>query len=732
MSFSLLLLACTAVTPQLPLSVATTDDVLAVFANPAGLGAGRKSEFYYLYNFQQGGFLKNNTFAVSLGPVAGFWEPEPSRWGVALGIRQEMLLAGASYMRDDNHHFGLGAMLRPTNWLSVGAVWQDLNRNLGMASAGIGIRPFGSRLTLFAETFAREPLQPAFGLDAEPLDGLNVAGRARVGDGGLSFSVGLGLSAGRVGLGAVGARTPAEAAGYLRLSSQPRRSILPPPRRVLELKLAGRVADTKPGFSLAGGGRTRTLWSLLEVIRQAREDRSVRAMVIRDIDEASMDFAHAQELRQALLDFRSAGKKLYVQARGLSMLSYYIASAADRIALHPLGGVMIPGLSGRMTFFKGALEKLGIEPEASRHGRYKSAVEQFTEDSLTAPNREQLQALVDALYEEFVTAAATGRNLTGEQMESLVGHAFFMAHEARAAGLVDTLCYEDEWDSLVVRELGRTGINEKSLLSRKPFKDCWHESGRLAVVYASGSIATGESRTDIITGDQVMGSATMVRAIRQAAKDRKVKAILLRVDSPGGDGFASDEIWRALDLARKKKPVIVSMGGVAASGGYYIACNAERIFASPTTLTGSIGVFNLRLVTEGLYNKLGIRRQSVKRGEHADLTDARPMTPEEDSIVQAQIDYFYNQFIRKVADGRGLTVEQVDSVGQGRVWSGRDAFRVGLVDSLGGLARAVDFARQRVGLDRDSEIEFYPRPKSALGLDLEELMNEWLLRLKPW
>uniref|UniRef100_A0A7C4CAG5 Signal peptide peptidase SppA n=1 Tax=candidate division WOR-3 bacterium TaxID=2052148 RepID=A0A7C4CAG5_UNCW3 len=397
-----------------------------------------------------------------------------------------------------------------------------------------------------------------------------------------------------------------------------------------------------------------------------------------------------------------------------------------------MGGVLIPGVSGRMTFLKGTLEKLGIEPEASRHGRYKSAVEQFTEDSLTAPNREQMQALVDALYDEFISATAAGRNITPEQMETLVDQAFFMAHEAKASGLVDTLCYDDELDSLVARELGHARDKEHQFRSRKPFKDVWSAGSRIALIYANGSIATGESRTDFLTGNQIIGSTTLVNAIRQARKDRRVKSVLLRVDSPGGDGLASDEIWRELELTRAKKPLVVSMGGVAASGGYYISCNAERVFASPASLTGSIGVFSLRLVTEGLYNKLGVRRQSVKRGEHADLTDARAMTPEEDSIVQAQIDYFYGQFVNKVAQGRRMTPEQVDSVAQGRVWSGRDAFRVGLVDSLGGLKAALDYARDRARLGSDSEIEFYPKPKSAFGFDLDEFKNRLLLRLRPW
>ncbi len=226
-----------------------------------------------------------------------------------------------------------------------------------------------------------------------------------------------------------------------------------------------------------------------------------------------------------------------------------------------------------------------------------------------------------------------------------------------------------------------------------------------------------------------MGAQTIVRAIRQARDDGRVKAIVLRIDSPGGDGFASDMIWRELELCRQKKPVIVSMAGVAGSGGYYIACNATRIFALPTTLTGSIGVFDYKFVTEGLYNKLGARRQDVKRGEHADaMSDMRAMTPEEDSMMQAQVDYFYRQFVQKVATGRKLSFEKVDSIGQGRIWSGLDAKRIGIVDSLGGFLDAVGYAKQVAKL-KDCDYVVLPAPKGGLGVTLSGFAEEQILNI---
>jgi len=399
--------------------------------------------------------------------------------------------------------------------------------------------------------------------------------------------------------------------------------------------------------------------------------------------------------------------------------------------MHPLGDVVIPGVSGTAMFLKGTLDKLGIVFEPTRHGKYKSAVEMFSEDSLSPANREQLQALVDAAYEEFCSGVASGRGMSRGRVDTLVNTGFYRASAAQAAGLVDNSCYDDELDSLVRQEFRGLGKFAEKGLGVTEFRTDWQDLPKVAVVYASGDIATGESRTDFLTGGQTMGANTIVRALRKARQDRSVKAIVLRVDSPGGDGFASDLIWREVTLAGKKKPVAVSMAGVAASGGYYISCPAEMVFCLPGTLTGSIGVFSFQFMTEGLYNKLGINRETVKRGAHADMTDARLMTQEEDSMVQAEIDAFYDQFIRKVADGRKLSVEHVDSVGQGRVWAGKDALAAGLVDSLGGFLAAVEWAKKKAGV-KDCEYVFYPEPKTGFGGMMERMMKAALPEVRLW
>jgi len=713
------LLVALAVTPQMPISLAGTDDALAVFGNPSALAVRPGSEFYAIYNFRPvlwSEFFQNTSLVAKAGPLAAYWEPDPSHYGLALGMGGKSFSTGLRFRRDSLSRWDLSALVRPSSHLSLGAVWEDLNHNWGRVGLGAAVRPAGNRLTLFGETYLLTSFRPAVGFEAEPVDGLTLGLKAYISEHPADawFVAGLSLALGKVGLGAAGTYDPREVGAYLRAGTSARRTILAQGNRYLELDLDREIADRKPGFSLSAHS-VRTSWELLDLISRAGKDEGVRALFIR-LDGMSASFAQLQELRQALAGFRARGKKIVVYAPSLGMGSYYVASVADRVWTHPLGDVTIPGMSMGTIFLKGTLEKLGLRFDGTRHGKYKSAIETFTEDSFTAPNREQYEAYLDAPYAEFLDATASGRRLSRDSMAALVEVGFYNAEEAKGAGLLDSICYEDQLDSLLEKELAGLGkVSEDDYRQGFAATEDWGEKPRVAIVYATGGIATGESRTDFLTGEMTMGERTMARAIRQARKDKRVKAVVLRIDSPGGDGFASDVIWRELELCRQKKPVIASMAGMAGSGGYYIACNATRVFALPTTLTGSIGVFNFKLVTEGLYNKLGARRQVVKRGEHADaMSDLRTMTPEEDSMMQAQVDYFYRQFVQKVATGRRLTFEHVDSVGQGRIWSGLDAKRVGIVDTLGGFFDAVGYAKQLAKLD-ECDYVVLPAPRGGLG-----------------
>ncbi len=711
-------------TPQLPLSIATTDKALAVFANPAGLGTNRGWELNCFYNFQRRQLLDNSTLVFAAGPMGVFIEPRPLRFGGGAGIKQDNLFFGIRFIRDSINYWDVGTLFRPAKWLSLGILWQNLNRNGGRLSAGAGLRPFGNRFTVFAESYF-SPIEPFLGFQVEPIAGISISGRVKVRQiKEAQFVAGMAINLGRIGFGIVSSPRLREAGGQLRITQEWQRSVIPPMPRYLEVKIAEPVVDQKPGFSLTGGSKFRLTYHLLDLLKKAKADPAITGIVVK-LEDEGLGFAQAQELRDGILDFRQSGKRLWVYAADLGMTGFYLASAADRIVLHPLGGVVIPGVAVQTIFLKGTLDKLGVKPEVYRYGKYKSAVETFTEESLSDANREQLQALVNGIYDEFISAVGSGRNISSADMDSLVGRAFFRADEAQRAGLIDIVCYEDELDSILKKEFkGGRKTPERWLVAKKEFSDRWDEPLEIAVLYASGSIIQGESGTDFFTGEQRLGATTLCELIRRVRDNKKVKGVVLRVNSSGGDGFASDLIWRELELLKKKKPLIVSMGAMAASGGYYISCGADQIFAQPTTITGSIGVFDLRLITEGLYNKLGMRRQTVKRGEHADaLLNTRDLNPVEDSIFQNQVEWFYQQFVEKVAKGRNLSSLQVDSAGQGRVWLGRDAYRLRLVDSLGGLLPAIDYCQKQARLKGDYRLVFYPQPKSDWSAVLSKLLS---------
>lgn len=719
------------IAPQVPSSVATSEGALAAMGNPAGLAVSRGFDFCFLYNLRSAGIWENSSFCASLGTLGGFWEPG-DRYGVALGLGRDGYCGGIRFAQDTATRWDMGVLFRPTGWLSLGTVWADVGHGWGGVRAGAGVRPIGNRLTLTADVLAAKPAVPVIGFEAEPLDGLVLVGMLKPTD--RSFSLGLRFGLGNVSLGAVRSQVGdvLQAGALVRVGQEKRRSLIPQPRRFLELRLSGSAADQKPGFSLTGSRPARTTWELLDLIRKAADDKNVAGIVLK-LDGFSAGVALAQEVRSALAEFRAKGKMIFVYAASLGMQEFYIASVADRIFCYPLGEVVIPGVTSTSLFLKGALDKLGIEPDAIRHGKYKSAVEMFTEDSLSEPNREQIEAALDVVYNDFLEQAGTGRAIGRDSLERLVSTGFFSSREARECGLVDALCYPDELDSILRKEVvGFRKVTEQVYRSVLHHEYDWQTPQQVAVVYASGRIASGESGTDFLSGELTMGANTIVRALAAARRNRKVKAVVLRVDSPGGDGYASDLIWREVELCRRKKPVVVSMGNVAASGGYYISCSADRIFASPGTVTGSIGVFSLRFITEGLYEKLGISRQVVKRGERADAgSDLRRLTPQEESLFTRQIDEFYRQFVDKVATGRKLGFEQVDSVAQGRVWMGADAHKVGLVDSIGGMLAALEWARLQAKL-KECDYVFYPRQRSGPGAMLEEFFKARMPRMRPW
>jgi len=503
-----------------------------------------------------------------------------------------------------------------------------------------------------------------------------------------------------------------------------------PARGYLEIPLSGAVSEVAAPDSLSSfllGAKPLAMYDLWMNLRKAKVDGRIQIVLLR-LGLLQCDWAKANEMREAILDFRRSGKKVYAVIEEAPDFDreYFVATACDRIILHPLGWLGINGIGGYVPFLKGALDKLGIRAEFEHVEEYKTAANMFTEKGFTPAHREEMESLYSDLFAQYVATAAKARGKSEAEFRALVNRGFFQGERAKAAGLVDDCLYEDEVQALL-RQDGRrpARVRFDDYTKVKP-SSVGLETGRtVALIYAVGTIMTGESLP------QVMGGSTVARWIRTARTDGSVKAIVLRVDSPGGSSVGSDVIGREVALARKVKPVIVSMSDVAGSGGYWIAMAATKIVAQPQTLTGSIGVLAGKFSVDGLLGKLGITSEKLAFGEKADIfSPFRPFTPAERIVLKEEILWTYEQFLAKAAEGRGLTRDEVDAVGKGRIWTGRQAKDLKLVDELGGLTMAVGLAKKEAGIDADEEVRFDVWPKkrsfwqavfsrSGIGLDIK-------------
>ena len=454
--------------------------------------------------------------------------------------------------------------------------------------------------------------------------------------------------------------------------------------------------------------KTLGLKEILAGIKEAKNDENIKGIYL-DASSVSSGFATIEEIRNGLIDFKKSGKFIVAYSEVYSQGAYYLATVADKIYLNPEGLVDFRGLSSESMFFKGSLDKLGIEAQIIKVGTYKSAVEPFILDRMSEPNRRQVTSFLGSMYDHFLTKISESRKIPKNTLFAIADSAKIRdPKDAVAFKMIDGLLYKDQ----VLEELkSRTGIDKKKDVKSVTIEeyagnedtDGSASSNRIAVIYANGEIISGEGN------DKTMGSERISRAIRKARTDDKVKAVVLRVNSPGGSALASDVMWREVVLTKKVKPVIVSMGDVAASGGYYIACAADSIFAQPNTITGSIGVFGIIPNMQKFFNdKLGITFDGVKTGRYADLGDvSRPLTEDERLIIQHQVNKIYNTFTKKVADGRNKSQAYIDSIGQGRVWSGTEALNNGLVDRLGDIDDAIASAAKKAKLS-DYKIVSYP------------------------
>ena len=511
-------------------------------------------------------------------------------------------------------------------------------------------------------------------------------------------------------------------------------------KSVLVFDLSLNITDSNPtsstsealGEAISGDETTSiTLRTVLKALDNARQDKRIVALYLdgsRTSAGNGTGLATLKEVREALERFHSAGKKIIAYNVDLGKQAYYLSSVADTVILNPMGTVEINGFSSQQLFYTGALEKFGIGVQVIRVGKYKSAVEPFVLKKLSLENRQQTQALLSDLWSEFITTVGKSRKLTPGQLQAIAdSQGEFTASEARTKRLVDKVAYLDEVVA-DLKQLTDSSEEDKSFrqirlstyakVEDKDFKKRTSKN-KIALVYAEGEIVNGQG-----SGQQV-GGGRLARQLRQLRQDEDIKAVVLRINSPGGSVTASEEIQREVRLSRDKKPVIVSMGDYAASGGYWIATGANHIFAEPNTITGSIGVFGLQFNVQKLANSNGLSWDVVKTGRYADrATISRPKTPQELAIAQKSVNQIYDQFLNKVAESRKLPKQKVAQIAQGRVWSGQDAKALGLVDEIGGIDDAIEYAAQQAKLGENWELEEYPKLRSLEQRILETLTNE--------
>lgn len=511
---------------------------------------------------------------------------------------------------------------------------------------------------------------------------------------------------------------------------------------ILHIQFTKEIAERTPENPLKGvpflgldDDKNIGLNDILANIKKAKTDNNIKGIFL-DESQLKAGEATVEEIRNALIDFKKSGKFVIAYSEIYSQGFYYLASVADKVYINPKGIFEFGGFSSQITFFKGALDKLGVEAQIIKVGTYKSAVEPFVLTKMSEANRQQVTSYVNSLYDHFLTRISASRKISKDSLFNYANNLLIQEPEdALKYKLVDGLKYKDE---ILLDLKRRIGIDGKTDIKSVEIADYTHTTtkedvemaspadGRIAVIYATGEISGGEGN------DNNIGSETTSKAIRKVRLDKKVKAVVLRINSPGGSSLASDVIWREVMLTKKVKPIIVSMGDVAASGGYYIACAADSIIAQPNTITGSIGIFAVLPNLQKLFNdKLGITFDGVKTGKYADLGDmTRPLTNEEKAILQKQVNNGYDDFTKAVAAGRKKTQEYINTIGQGRVWTGEQALKNGLVDRLGNMNDAIKSAAKMAKL-KDYKLVTYPEQKSmfsALGMDIAARVKASILQ----
>lgn len=724
--------------PKLPFrSLAGEDGVHVMYSNPALMNFDRDAGYaVYFDTTGKNGGLNSLTFATTGGGVgaglgyrqvgadaAGWWTVSSAASvrvadAVTIGSSFNWQLPDGGENNFVSWDIGLG--WRPAPFLGIGAVVQNLgspapdqgvNTRYG---AGLAVRPAGDVVTLGVDWLADAPpnaalaqrvqasirLKPARGVWLRLFadDSLDDPTDVR-------FGGAVELRFADLGVGVTARSAAADLAGVggggyvhtIPIDDQLFRAR----RRVATFDFEGSYPYQPLGGLLSEAPEG--YLTLLRRMKSAASDPEVRGVLL-ELDAAPFSLAQVEEIRDVLREARANGKPVVAYLNGeASNGAYLLATACDRVYLHPAGQLDLVGLSAETQYFRGALELVGVSAQYAKRGAFKSAPEQWTEAQSTDPARLEMNELLDDLSGILVDGIAVGRGKSPEEIRALIDKGPFTSQEAEKNGLVDGLVYPDELQEALA-DAFPDGFSRDDRYASNPDTSGWEPQRAVAVIVIDGAISSGQTSSGGLLGGAATGSETVVQALEQARQTHAVKAVVLRVDSPGGSAFASDEIWRAVKQVQEEgKPVVVSMGGYAASGGYYVAAGADAIYALPTTITGSIGVYGGKINGGGLFEKLDIHTEQFNRGRNAGMYSiSRPFDDIELAALDRMIADTYRQFKDKVQEGRELSPEKVEAVAQGRVWSGLDAKEQGLVDENGGFFDAVERARTLAGMKPDA------------------------------
>jgi protease IV len=713
---------------QIP--IANSDNVFSLFSNPAGLGTNRGFQMLYANGYDDNEFKNINTFVLNAGHFGFAYQQDYedgtnfSRYSLGTGWQlNRMLKMGFSYSWNSSGNLSdglsMGLLFRPLKSISFGFNGNFLNEPTAKKpdyQAGISFRPFDNRTTISADAFfSKENNSDYFknidwrvNVEAEPLDGILLRGTYSEN----YFGIGLGLAFKFGLLGSYNSFNSSDklekGSLYIQSSSEYFHSMIDSFRpKYVQFVLKGSIIEQNRGWGIFSSKKL-TVYQFGKIIKKLQEDENVSGIVL-EIDSFGAGYAKIQEMTKFLHEFKKSGKELIVYAEFLNTRQYLLAAEADKIFLHPAGHLNLTGLQFTSMFIKGTLDKLGIVAELEHIKEYKTASDMFTRDSMSQYQREVINSFADQFYEDILDEISQKRRIEKNKLKGIIDNAPYLADEAKELGLIDEYFYRDELKSYFDENKNLNNLISYSTYSLlRPYEYDWEiePNEKIAIVFATGTIMTGNNGNEFYVGE-TMGDNTIANAIKSARENSDIKAIVLRIDSGGGVAFASEVIWREVALTTKgenKKPVIVSMSDVAASGGYFIACPADEIFANPATTTGSIGIYSGKINLKGLFEKLGIKFQHIKRGENAGMNSyTRGYTDKERARMIHTMEDGYDRFISRVAEGRDMTKEEVNEIGRGRIWTGRQAVGKGIVDSLGGLFDAIKAAEQKSGILQGDE-----------------------------